>query len=343
MPVQYKGLIEETLRCRDGVGLFDVSHMGQFSLRGKDSLAAVQKLVTNDLSKLSVGQAQYNMLCNPDGGVIDDLIVYRRAEDHTYICVNASNRQADWEWMKKHLPTTQDMRDESDETALIAVQGPHAERLLVEATGQETLVKNLKYYWAAEAKVFGKPCYLSRTGYTGEDGFEIYIDQSHGVSTWDKLMEIGAKANITPCGLGARDTLRLEMGYPLHGHELSPTISPLSAGLGWVVKLNLATAFIGQEALRKEAAAGPARVLRAFTIGDRRIARQGYKILDERGEACGEITSGTQSPHLNAPIAMGFVDKRTAGLDKFSVEVRNDRIPATVTKLPFVKSSAKKN
>lgn len=341
MPVQYTGLLEEAKMVRAVGGLFDVSHMGQFSVKGKNSLMEVQKLVTNDLSKLALGQAQYNMLCKPDGGVIDDLIVYRRTEDHTYICVNASNRHADFEWMHSHLPKTVAFKDESDETALIAIQGPKAEEILCEA-GDGTVAKNLKYYWAAEWKVFGVACYLSRTGYTGEDGFEIYLPNAHASKVWDGLLELGKTAGMKPAGLGARDTLRLEMGYPLHGHELSLTISPLQACLGWVVKLQLPTPYIGQEALQKEAAAGPARLLRGLKVNDRRIPREGYKILDSSGKPVGTITSGTHSPHLSAPIALGFIQKEAANATQYFIEVRDAKVPCEAVKLPFVPSHAKR-
>jgi aminomethyltransferase len=341
MPVQYTGLLDETKNVRASAGLFDVSHMGQFSVRGKNSLMQVQKLVTNDLSKLSLGQAQYNMLCNPEGGVIDDLIVYRRSEDQTYICVNASNRKADFAWMKPHLTSPLSFVDESDDTALIAIQGPKAESILCEA-GDATIARGLKYYWAAEWKIFGTACYLSRTGYTGEDGFEIYLPNAHAEKVWTGLLELGKNQGIVPAGLGARDTLRLEMGYPLHGHELSPTISPLQANLGWVVKLQLPTEYIGQKALQKEAAEGPKKLLKGLKVNDRRIPREGYKILDSSGKPVGTITSGTHSPHLNAPIAMGFVDKAAASGTQFFIEVREAKVPCEAVKLPFVPSHAKK-
>jgi aminomethyltransferase len=341
MPVQYSGLLDETRAVRAQAGLFDVSHMGQFSVRGKGSLEAVQKLVTNDLSRIALGQAQYNMLCNEAGGVIDDLIVYRRSADETYICVNASNRKADFEWMRAHLPSPLEFTDESDATALIAIQGPQAEAILA-GVSEADKVRGLKYYWATESKVFDYPCYLSRTGYTGEDGFELYVKSEHAIPIWEGLLESGRKSGLIPCGLGSRDTLRLEMGYPLHGHELSPTISPLSAGLSWVVKLNQTADFIGKKALQQKAAAGSKRVLRGLQVRDRRIARQGYRITLEDKTIIGEITSGTQSPHLNAPIALGFVDRAHADLKQLWVEVRETLVPADVVKLPFVPSHTKK-
>lgn len=342
MPVQYTSVLEEAKAVRSACGLFDVSHMGQFSLRGKNSLEAVGPLVSNDLSKIAVGQAQYNMLCNEKGGVIDDLIVYRRSDGETYICVNASNRDADFKWMRSKLRSDVTLTDESEATALLALQGPKAEAILSRAADPK-VTQSLKYYWATDTKVFDYPCYLSRTGYTGEDGFELYLKAEHGADVWERLLELGRKDGLVPCGLGSRDTVRLEMGYPLHGHELSPTISPLSAGLGWVVKLNKPVAFVGQEALKKEAASGPARELRAFVVQDRRIARQGYRIVKADKTVVGEITSGTQSPHLNAPIALGFVDRGALGEKSLFVEVREALVPTQFGKLPFVPSKAKKS
>lgn len=341
MPVQYTSVLDEARAVRSHCGLFDVSHMGQFSVRGKNSLAAVQKLVTNDLSKLSLGQAQYNMLCNEAGGVIDDLVVYRRSEDETYICVNASNRAADFAWMRSHLPSQLTFTDESDGTALLAIQGPQAEAILSKVSDPAT-VAAVKYYWATEAKVFNYPCYLSRTGYTGEDGFELYVKTENASEIWEGLLEVGRNLGLVACGLGARDTLRLEMGYPLHGHELSPTISPLSAGLGWVVKLNLSVEYIGQKALQAEATKGSQKVLRGIQVRDRRIARQGYRIMQSDKTILGDITSGTQSPHLNAPIALGFVDKSAADAKELFVEVRETLVPADVVKLPFVPPHTKR-
>ncbi|MFM8313037.1 MAG: glycine cleavage system aminomethyltransferase GcvT [Deltaproteobacteria bacterium] len=220
MPVQYQGVLEETKNCRTHAGLFDVSHMGQFSIRGKNALDEVQKLVTNDLSKLQIGQAQYNILCNEFGGSIDDLVVYRRADDYVYICVNASNREVDRKWFQDKLTSTVSFSDDSDETALIAIQGPKAEPILARL-GDGKAINSLKYYWAFEGAIAGIDSYISRTGYTGEDGFELYVNAHQASKLGERLLEEGKHDGLAPCGLGARDTLRLEMGYPLHGHELS--------------------------------------------------------------------------------------------------------------------------
>jgi aminomethyltransferase len=341
MPVQYTGVIEETKTVRRDAGLFDVSHMGQVSVRGPNALREVNKLVTNNVEKLALGQAQYNMLCNERGGVIDDLVVYRRSAEEVFICVNASNRRADVAWMKARLGGGVEFRDLSDETALLALQGPKAEAILCRISPPEK-VRSLKYYWAVETTVFDRPCYLSRTGYTGEDGFELYLAAEDAAAVWERLLEIGRGDGLTAIGLGARDTLRLEMGYPLHGHELSEELTPLASGQTWVVKLEKEVGYVGQKALQAESASGPAKQLRAFVVDDRRIPRAGYRICLENKTPVGEITSGTLSPHLNHPIALGFVDKAHAGADKLYVEVRESLVPMRAVKLPFVPSHTKK-
>jgi aminomethyltransferase len=341
MPVQYVGVLEEAKAVRTHAGLFDVSHMGQLSVKGPDAVVEVNKLITNDLSKIQIGQAQYSMLCNPDGGVIDDIVSYRRSADEVFICVNASNRVADHLWIRDHLGKSVTLTDQSDDLALLAIQGPLAENLIAAGTNPDQ-ARNLAYYWATESKVFGVPCYLSRTGYTGEDGFEIYLENTHAKMVWEKLMELGSPKGLVPVGLGARDTLRLEMGYPLHGHEISPTINPYEAGLQWTVKLKKAGGFIGQAALEKVAAAGPSRVLRGFAVEDRRMARQGAKVFTPDHKPVGEITSGTFSPHLHHPIALGFVNAAVAGQKDFLLEVRDQFVPMHVHPLPFVPSQTKK-
>jgi len=341
MPVQYTGVLEETKAVRTTAGLFDVSHMGQFSLRGKNALEEVERLVSNDVRKLELGQAQYNMLLNEGGGVIDDLVVYRRSETEIFICVNASNRREDAEWMKSRLGSSVAFEDVSDATALIALQGPQAESILSQAANPAA-VKGVKYYRAVETAVLGRPCYVSRTGYTGEDGFELYVAAEHGGEVWDKLLELGKTSGLVPVGLGARDTLRLEMGYPLHGHELSKEISPLEANLGWVVKLKRAVPFVGQAALQKQAESGVKRKLRAFVLEDKRIPRTGYAITLENRKRVGEISSGSFSPHLSAPIALGFISKDALETPRLFIEVREALLPASTRSLPFVPSRTKK-
>ncbi len=339
MPVQYTGVLNETKATRSFAGLFDVSHMGQFWVRGKAALIELGRVTTNDLSRLKVGQAQYNMLCNDRGGVIDDIVVYRREEENFFICVNASNRLTDWEWLKSQVAgvsTGVSMTDESDDTALIALQGPQATHIL-SGFVDPRVIETLKYYWACEARFLDTPVYLSRTGYTGEDGFEIYAPSAAAGSIWDALLEGGRSEGLVACGLGARDTLRTEMGYPLHGHELSSEISPIEAGLSWVVKFS--KNFVGKEALSSQLA-GPSKLLRGFIMQDRRIARPGYRIFGQNREI-GAISSGTFSPHLNAPIALGFIDAKFKDAETLEIQIREDRAIGRVSRLPFVTSHTK--
>ena len=329
MPVQYTGLLEETKATRKMAGLFDVSHMGQFWVRGKSALAELQKVTTNDLSRLAVGQAQYNMLCNEKGGVIDDIVIYRRMDSDYFICVNAGNIVTDWNWLHSNLKGVS-LSNVSEETALIAIQGPQAESIVCGVLNQTI---NLKYYWAVETTFMGHPIYLSRTGYTGEDGFEVYTATNIAGNLWDQLLERGGE--LKACGLGARDTLRTEMGYPLHGHELSSEITPLEAGLGWVVKFT--KSFIGDAALKSQAQNGPPKILRGLLVNDRRIPRPGYRIVDQE-KIIGSISSGTFSPHLNAPIALGFVNSEYAKNTSLSIQIRETPYEAQVAPLPFVKS-----
>lgn len=340
MPVQYAGVLEEAKQVRTHAGLFDVSHMGQLRVRGKNALAAVNALLTNDLTKTKEGQAQYSLVCLPEGGILDDVIAYHRGPEEIFLCVNASNRHAVYAWFKEHLKGVT-LEDLSDGLSLLAVQGPRAEEILSECC-DPTLVKSLNYYWAADARVFGHACYLSRTGYTGEDGFEIYIDNALAARLWQSLMELGAPKGLAPIGLGARDTLRLEMGYPLHGHEISREISPFEAGLNWVVKLKKDGGFIGQATLQKLFEAGPQRVLRGFAVEDRRMARQGAEIYSPDKKQIGIVTSGTFSPHLHHPIALGFVDAAHAQAKDFLLKVREELVPMHSRPLPFVPSQTKK-
>jgi aminomethyltransferase len=338
MPVQYTSVLEETLRTRKSASLFDVSHMGQFRVTGVGASEAVNRLVTNDFAKTVPGQAQYSLLCNEPGGVIDDLVLYNISPTEVFICVNASNRRADFEWMQSKLPASVTLQDESDETGLIALQGPVAESLLFKITGN-ALVQSLKFYWAGSFEIFGIKCFLSRTGYTGEDGFELYVPSDKAALIWDGLLEAGAPIGLAAAGLGARDTLRTEMGYPLHGHEISPTISPLEARLGWAVKLTKAE-FTGRAALLAQKQAGPPRTLVALRLEDRRLARTGYPVLCE-GDTVGEITSGTFSPHVQGPVALALV--QSAFADKpLKVSVREEALPTRTVPLPFVPAHTKK-
>lgn len=346
MPVQYSGVLNEVKQTRSNIGIFDVSHMAQFEIEGRDAIRAVDALVTGDVSSLAVGQAQYAMLCQPDGGVIDDLVVYRRGESTIFICANASNRFADRDWILSRLNGDLRFQDLSDSLSLIAVQGPGSEALISSLVSDPTVVSGLRFYTATNTTLLREPVFLSRTGYTGEDGFELYVSNESARKVWDALLKPGTGA--VPVGLGARDTLRLEMGYPLHGHELSQEISPLEAGLGWTVRFAKKSPFIGQERLEQQKAEGVTRQLVAFTLRDRRIARTGYPVVKasgpDVGKPIGVITSGTQSPTLNCPIGLALIQKSRHALETApcAVEIRGDRIEMQMVKLPFVPSHTKK-
>lgn len=341
MPVQYFGVLEEVKTCRAHGGIFDVSHMGQITLKGKNVLESFQRLVTNDLKRLSPHQVQYNLLCNEAGGVVDDILVYFRGADELFLCVNASNRNTVLQWLQERLPQEISVQDESDKLALIAVQGPKAESLLRKISPKTPLEK-LYYYWSMPAVIGDIPVLLSRTGYTGEDGFELYVDSMKASQLWEILLSTGKSDGIIPCGLGARDTLRLEMGYPLHGHEISPTITPLQAGLQWAVKMASVLDFCGKQSLQGQSIEGVTPLLKAFIVNDKRIARQGYEIASMNKLPIGTISSGSFSPHLGQPIALGFVKKEVAQEKEFWVKIRNDWVPMSATSLPFVPSRVRK-
>ena len=340
MPVQYQGVIEETKACRQSGGLFDVSHMGQFRIQGDAVFEKLQHLLTNDLSRLKVGKAQYSFLCNPQGGVIDDVVVYKLKENEAFICVNASNREEDQNWIQNQLPQELSFEDLSDELSLIAVQGPQSEAL-IESVFPEQKCSSLAYYAVQSFQHEGSSVIVSRTGYTGEDGFEIYLPSSAAPLLWQRLLETGKPLGVVPCGLGARDSLRLEMGYPLHGHELSKDISPLEAGLGWAVKLNESFSFFGKESLITQRDQGASRKLIPLIIHDKRLARSGYPIAVEPGKPIGAVTSGTFSPHLASPIALGLVSTKFSEENDLLVGIRNDWVKATQTSLPFIPKHTK--
>jgi len=340
MPVQYTGILEEHRTVRTAVGLFDVSHMGEVTARGRDAAAYVQHLITNDISRCAVGQALYTAMCRPHGGIVDDLIVYRRGEDDFLFCVNAANTAKDFEWMTEVAgPFDVVVENRSEAFAQLALQGPRAESVL------QTLVpadlSGVAFYHFTETAVAGVPALVSRTGYTGEDGFEIYFDPGQARTVWEAVMDAGADAGIRPVGLGARDTLRLEMKFALYGNDIDETTTPLEAGLGWVVKLD-AGDFVGKDALVSQKAAGLTRRLIGFELLARGVARHGYRALDPDGNPIGEVTSGAFSPSLEKPIGMAYLKK---GFWKpgsqFLVEIRKKRVPAVVVKTPFYKPPAR--
>jgi aminomethyltransferase len=334
MPVQYAGVVEEHETVRKAVGLFDVSHMGEVEFRGPRALETANRLITNDLAALADGQACYTGLLNDKGGFVDDLVVYRFNPQHIFICVNASNRHKDFAWMKERARGACDVVDRSDEFAQIAVQGPRAAELVQRLT--ETPLSPIKNYHFATGSVAGiKDIILSRTGYTGEDGFELYVPAAQGGKIWDALMERGADLGVRGIGLGARDTLRLEMKYALYGNDIDDDHTPMEAGLMWIVKMGKAE-FTGKDVLLRQKEQGVARKLVGIVVEDGRIARHGYKVVDEHGTVEGEVTSGTQSPMLKKAIAMAYVPTAKSAVgSRVFVDIRGKPAPASVVKTPF--------
>jgi aminomethyltransferase len=337
MPVQYQGVLEEHAAVREGVGIFDVSHMGEITIEGPNALAAANRLSSNDLTKCADGQAQYGALCNEQGNVIDDIIVYRYSPERLFVCVNASGREKDFDWMKAHAGPGATVSQRSDDWAQIAIQGPKA-AALVDSLCQPKVI-DLAYYHFREAAVAGiAGCIVARTGYTGEDGFEVFVPPSGARKLWDTLAEKGA----VPCGLGARDSLRLEVAYRLYGNDMDEQHTPLEAGLGWIVKLDKPEGFVGSDALKQQKAQGLSRKLAGFKLTGRGIARHGYPALSN-GQRVGEVTSGTMSPQLKEPI--GFVYLPSALCKEgtaFDVEIRGKPVAAVVVKTPFIVKQASK-
>jgi len=328
MPVQYSGVIDEVRAVREGVGLFDVSHMGELAIHGPGALAWLNGMATNDVSRLRPGRAQYSLLCAEDGGVLDDILVYQLADESYLVVVNASNADADREWLEEHRVAGVTLDDVSADTALIAVQGPGAPALLQPLASVD--LGPMRHFDCVEGVVAGVACLIARTGYTGEDGFELFTREDV-VPLWQALMASGA---ARPCGLGARDVLRLEAGNVLYGHEITEEVNPLVAGLGWVVKLEKGP-FVGWEAIAAVRDAGPEFRLAGLASESRAIPRQGYPLLHD-GQPVGEVTSGTFSPTLGKPIGMGYLPTALAEPGTtVAVEVRTRPEPATVVALPF--------
>jgi aminomethyltransferase len=312
MPISYSGIQEEHHAVRNGAGMFDVSHMGEFIVRGKEALDLVQYVTSNDASRLAVGDAQYSCLPNGKGGIVDDLLVYRLPEDMCaegeqafMLVVNASNIEKDWDWISRHNRFDTRLINISDETGLLAVQGPKATQLLQTLTDVD--LASMKYYTFKKGRFAGiDNVLISATGYTGAGGFELYAANEHIVALWNAVMEAGKPYDLKPIGLGARDTLRLEMGYCLYGNDIDDGTSPLEAGLGWITKLQKGD-FIDAEVMRNQKAAGLQRKLVGFVLEDRRVPRHGYLIEDMEGNEIGVVSSGTQSPSLGYPVGMGYV------------------------------------
>jgi aminomethyltransferase len=339
MPLQYSGILEEHRAVRGRAGLFDLSHMGELFVEGPEAAAALAYALTTDPASLKVGRAHYSMICFPEGGILDDLIVYRLADERYMVVANASNAGAVSDALAERLEGFSVVLDDrSLATALVAIQGPRAAEILAPLTNVP--LDGLRYYAIQEGQVAGIAALVGRTGYTGEDGFEIFVDVTGAGRIWDVLIETGEAAGIVPVGLGARDTLRLEAGMPLYGNELGPDTTPFEAGLGRVVKLEKAGDFVGKSALEKAVADGPRKQLVGLIVRGRGIARHGYEVfnVDRR---VGTVTSGTLSPTLGEPIAMAYVTPSDAAPGTIlTVGIRDQRVPAEVVPLPFYKRPA---
>jgi len=335
MPVQYQGVIAEHLAVRSHAGLFDVSHMGEIEVRGKGALDFCQRMTANDLSRAKLFQAQYNLLLNEQGGVVDDVIFYRLQEDIFFICVNASNTAKDFCWLEQHAAGAVEVENVSAKYAQLALQGPLAAGILQPLTALGLAA--LKSFHFAFADVASIRCLVARTGYTGEDGFELYCDCSAAEGLWTALLDAGAPAGLVPAGLGARDTLRLEKAYPLYGHELDDNTTPLEAGLAWVTKFSKPD-FLSRDILLRQQEAGPKRRLVGLELLQPGIARSEYGLF-ENGRLIGRVTSGTKSPSLGKAIALGYVSTEVADIDHaIDVEIRGRKIPAKIVSLPFYRN-----
>ncbi|MDP1677644.1 MAG: glycine cleavage system aminomethyltransferase GcvT [Bacteroidota bacterium] len=334
MPVLYAGIMEEHKAVRNAVGVFDVSHMGEFYAKGTNALSFLQSITVNDVSKLTPGKAQYSAMCFDDGGIVDDLLIYMLAEHSYLIVVNASNIEKDWDWMKKHCLSDVIFENKSDETALLAIQGPKSLETMQKLTSSN--LSAIPYYNFVKGSVAGIEMIISRTGYTGELGFEIYFNIAHAEKIWNAIFDAGKEFGITPIGLGARDTLRLEMGYCLYGNDIDQTTNPIEANLGWITKLNKGT-FVAKQILEKTKTDGPKRKLVGMMLSDKAVPRHGYPLV-ANGENIGVVTSGTFSPSLEKGIAMGYVNvPHTEIGSKISIDVRGKMVEATVVALPFLK------
>jgi len=335
MPVSYEGISAEHENVRTNVGVFDVSHMGEFILKGPDALDLIQRVTSNDASKLINGKVQYSCFPNDHGGIIDDLLVYRIDENTYMLVVNASNIEKDWDWLNAHNVKKVEMHNISDKTSLLAVQGPKAVDVLQPLTNMD--LRNMEYYTFAKGTFAGIDNVLvSATGYTGAGGFEIYFENAHAPTIWNAIFESGKSTGIKPAGLGARDTLRLEMGFCLYGNDIDDQTSPIEAGLGWITKFS--KEFSNSSALKLQKEQGVKRKLIGFEMIDRGIPRHGYEIRDSSGNAIGVVTSGTQSPSLQKAIGMGYVNSANAGENsEVFIAIRDKALKAKVVKVPFYK------
>ena len=335
MPVQYEGLKVEHQTVREALGVFDVSHMGEFFIEGPKALDLIQKISSNDASKLVPGKAQYSCMPNDKGGIVDDLIIYMIADEHYLLVVNASNIEKDWNWIQQHNDVGAKMTNASDEYSLLAIQGPKAAEAMQSLTAVN--LTSIAFYSFEIGQFAGcDDVIISATGYTGSGGFEVYIKNKDAEKVWDAVLTAGADYGIQPIGLGARDTLRLEMGYCLYGNDIDDTTSPLEAGLGWITKFT--KNFVNADFLKQQKEEGVQRKLVAFELMDKGIPRHDYPIVDAEGNVIGKVTSGTMSPSLNKAIGLGYVPVESAGEgSEIFVQIRNKNLAAKVVKLPFYK------
>lgn len=335
MPILYEGVNAEHETVRNGVGVFDVSHMGEFLLTGDNALALIQKVTSNDASTLTIGRAQYSCLPNNDGGIVDDLIVYRMKENQYLLVVNASNIDKDWDWISSHNDLGVEMRNLSDDYSLLAIQGPKAVEAMQSLTSVD--LSAIAYYHFEVGDFAGfENVIISATGYTGSGGFEIYCKNDQVETIWNKAFEAGAAFGIKPIGLAARDTLRLEMGFCLYGNDINDTTSPLEAGLGWITKFT--KDFVNSENLKKQKEAGVTRKLVGFEMQERSVPRHDYEIVDAAGTVIGVVTSGTMSPTLGIGIGLGYVTVAHSAIDSdIYIRIRKNDVAAKVVKLPFYK------
>ena len=343
LPIQYTGIIEEHKVVREKVGLFEVSHMGELEVSGENATAWLNKLITNDLRTIANNEAIYTIVPNAKGGILDDIIIYKFDETRYLLTPNASNTQKIWDQLEKHVEDGISLTDQSAETGLIAVQGPYAKDVVAEIFGEDvTNLKNYTFTHGVNFKDIYTDVLISRTGYTGEDGYELYVKWDQTEALWEALLAVGEKYGIQACGLGARDTLRLEAGMPLYGQDLSEDVTPLEAGLAFTVKWNKEEKFIGQEALETQKEAGVAYLSRGFELTDKGIAREGYPVLNEAGKEIGQVTSGTRSPSLGKSIGFMRVLKDEVKLgDTVWIQVRKKKLAAEMTKKDWLKQIKK--
>ncbi|TLX78295.1 glycine cleavage system aminomethyltransferase GcvT [Labilibacter sediminis] len=336
MPIEYSGINTEHMQVRNSVGLFDVSHMGEFWIKGTEAYKLVQHLTSNDISTLEIGKAQYSCFPNGEGGIVDDLLVYKYENDKYMLVVNASNIEKDWEWCNKNNSFNAEIENASDQISQLAIQGPKATATLQKLTDID--LSGIPYYSFVTGSIAGiNNVIISNTGYTGAGGFELYMYNEDAVCIWEAIFEAGEDVGILPIGLGARDTLRLEKGFCLYGNDIHENTSPIEAGLGWITKFSDNNNFINKELFHQQKQNGVEKKLKGFKMIDRGIPRKGYEIVDENDQIIGEVTSGTQSPMLKQGIGMGYIKTEVAKLGaEIFIRVRNRKLKAEIVKLPFL-------